>query len=848
MDGNHEDEGEVPPEESTHDDFANEEERYPSQEEEDEEGEIHEESSELLPEQQDVEGEEASEQQQHQLQDEDAEGDDVPSGGEDEEASPQQQETEQQQQQSEVAYSTRGRTTAEQALDPLDRLAQQALGDLGRVADDLLGPHPSEGRPGTMRESFLSDSLTEEERRTRTRYIPHVHGMHPLRKHEVKGDLALARAIHNSTGVATSLAKSKRSTSKDDSQSDENNADANNSSSLLEDEAMPHTSEDERMSDILRLNQKTFEVGSHELILPSPVFVAPSEKPSVAATAKRSPSHVEAVTAFNPPRPPESIGAKKKHRMLRWERRPDDMEIDLINYRKTVQRTQEELRNAQAEKKRLETVENHLRHHFLHHIQNMNDELAVLNTELSHVQQECVNAADLLTSRTRSRGAGKGGAYAMRDVLNVLRARGLQLQAKGLSIPDSSSSSVAADDGWEPVQGAGGVGIVSLLTSNCDAETQIKPRTPATGWVVPGDVVQCPFGTTGTVVAFFPPGPVNPNEDAHPEIHEMLHGPQQEKNKDGDAMDVDSPAQKDKQSEQQDPLPQKDSTNVVGPRVAVKLPFGVGYFPLESLKTKEDPATYSDERLATRWKGMYEIAKGVGATLDVEAMATIPDESASNGPAMELDESGIGKTIESSGTGKRRLLPFGAELLPSVNGRGSLLLDRSLEELDKALDTPLYDGGGVAGMRENRSVPKPLSEIEKLREEKVVLHARTLQLRNKLYRQRRIRMLNERTRNSTEERATRVDALVAEMRSDMKALKSRLDNEIRCIGVSEEEAERILAAHYSSLIAQDTGEPSPKRSRRYSGMHADHEEDAFMEEADTMGFEHSAAETAESSQ
>ena len=29
-----------------------------------------------------------------------------------------------------------------------------------------------------------------------------------------------------------------------------------------------------------------------------------------------SPSKVESVTSFNPPRPPESVGGKKKHRMI----------------------------------------------------------------------------------------------------------------------------------------------------------------------------------------------------------------------------------------------------------------------------------------------------------------------------------------------------------------------------------------------------------------------------------------------------------------------------------------------------------------------------------------------------
>jgi hypothetical protein len=57
-----------------------------------------------------------------------------------------------------------------------------------------------------------------------------------------------------------------------------------------------------------------------------------------------------------------------------------------------------------------------------------------------------------------------------------------------------------------------------------------------------------------------------------------------------------------------------------------------------------------------------------------------------------------------------------------------------------------------------------------------------LQVRNELYRQRRIRLLNERTFEATSERTHKVEALVSEMRTDLKSLKLRLEEELHELG------------------------------------------------------------------
>ena len=82
-----------------------------------------------------------------------------------------------------------------------------------------------------------------------------------------------------------------------------------------------------------------------------------------------SPQVVESITAFNPPRPPESVGPKKMHRLNRWERNPQDVEVDLSNYRKTVDRTRQELHKAEDERERIEVVGQHLRAHFFTQLQ-----------------------------------------------------------------------------------------------------------------------------------------------------------------------------------------------------------------------------------------------------------------------------------------------------------------------------------------------------------------------------------------------------------------------------------------------------------------------------------------------
>lgn len=607
-------------------------------------------------------------------------------------------------------YSTRGRASD----DPLERLAREAE---ERSSHQGTSSHPS----------FLSDSLTEEERRTRTRYIPDVEGMHALRKQQVKNDLQLARAA------------------------------------IEED----------------RPTALTLTFGNNDLNIPSPAFIAPEE-----VIPKPSPRHVEAVSAFNPPRPPESIGSKKKHRMKRWQERPAEIEIDLNKYRLTVQRTREELKKLVLEKERIQTVDGHFRRHYWNHLNCLDDEIALLTAELATVQQDCVQAADLLTSRTRSRGAGK---FVMRDVLAVLKARGIVMQQQGVGFDDLPMNDPRP-------KGAGGVGILSFQDWN--RNTEIEQGQFAKAWILPGERVESPYGP-GEVLAVFTWSKLDPDEPPH---EALLMG-------DSDAVMTEA---QQKQRNEDGPL------CLLAPRVAVKLPFGVGFFPLHAVELEEDPvAHFGDERLLKRWKGILETAKMTSGILDLEAMASVLAKKDDGSDAMVDEDENENPVLAEIQERHSRLLPFGSGLLPTACGRGGNLHKEDIAKLDKSVENMLYNGDGVLGDPNNPGVPESIRELEGARQENIHLSAKVLALKHKLVRQKRVRLLNERTDASNTIRAARVEALVNEMRADLKSLKNRLDDEIRELGIDKERAERILAEYFESLDTIYEGEASPaKRPRR----------------------------------
>lgn len=543
----------------------------------------------------------------------------------------------------EPSYSTRGRTSEKDSKSSVENFsARDALEEIGRA---------KESSPAAMGISFL-ESLGDEERRTRTRFVPDVEGMHALRKHEIRDDITLARSLVSAAGggVPSKKSKGKRSDAMD-----------------VDDEGGVSPSDD-GSTDLARPGTKTIEMAARDLVVPSNAFLAPAaggdpQGSSIPALKTyngiKSPLLVEAVTAFNPPRPPESVGAKKKHRMLRWERRPEDIEVDLNNYRKTVQRTREELQKAEAENNRLETIDAHLRWNFLGHLNLINEEYTLLNESIASVQQECVKSADLLTSRTRRRGAGKG-SYVMRDVLGVLKQKGsetAETMETNETVPITTPSA-------HPGIG----GLASSVFGDWNRKTHIKRREPASSWTVPGDKVQTPYGV-GTVAEVLAPQVVRD---------------------DTDALDTYLP-----------------------PRVSVKLPFGLGYFGLDAITHLETPCTFSDAKLAKRWLSLMESASAAGGTIDLEGINQISKDKPFSAESigghdessqMEVDPSAP-KTSSEGGQSSHgsdddddeRFMPFGGGLIPTATGRGNLLDKFSITDIEKAMEKGLYKGSGVLG-------------------------------------------------------------------------------------------------------------------------------------------------------
>jgi hypothetical protein len=721
----------------------------------------------------------------------------------------------------ELPYSTRGRSTEKDSGsggESRERGAFEALEEIGRA---------KESTPASMGVSFL-EALSEEERRTRTRFLPDVDGMHVLRKNQIKDDLNLARSLVSAAGMTSLKKKGKRSDAMD-----------------VDDEEGVSPSED---SDVARLGTSTIKFAARNLVVPSNAFVTP---PGTSATSSnedgsdgresqsatlallksqngvQSPSTVESVTAFNPPRPAESIGAKKKHRMLRWERRPEDVEVDLNNYRKTVQRTRQELHNAEAEHGRLESIDAHLRWHFLNHLNLMNKEYLRLNQELGDVQQDCVKVADLLTSRTRSRGAGKG-TYVMRDVLAVLQTRGAE--PKDYMETESPKTPIITN----PVLALGLGGLPPSAFSDWNRKSTIIPTKPASAWIVPGDKVKTPYGE-GVVVDVHPAENFSVKAKSKEGVRDKQNGDEDKagdaqkskKKKDGSKSDAKKVAEKPEQTEKGSSL----LSTLLPSRISVRLPFGTGHFLIDVVKQMDNPALFSDAKLVERWKNMMKTAMSVGGCIDIKGMSSTLER-----PTEIEDSDEVGKednakmdvyetlgdpkapgSADTAGSVKdadddetERTLPFGAGLLPTSTGRGNLVHNISITEIEKEMQHVLYSGSGVLGevrlprflsglllmsltpcllvelhQTSNQGVTEEFRSWEDDEQEHLTLQASVLQTRNALVRQKRIRLLNERTSIATTERYNRAEDLVAEMRSDLKSLKHRLEEELKELGKYE---------------------------------------------------------------
>ncbi len=418
-----------------------------------------------------------------------------------------------------------------------------------------------------MTSSFL-DSLSEEQRRVRVRHLPNISGFRRLHKSEIKRDVASIKKM-----LKMAVAKGGWRNESTDEEPSNDNMDVDGNVAQVSGEET-QSDDEENAANKQGKDEDIYNTFSLPYIQ-SPYICTDIDSQYANQNSEEepalfsSPQVVESISAFNPPRPPESVGPKKMHRLHRWERNPQDVAIDLENYRKTVNRTRQELHKAEMERERIEVVGAHLRSHFMCLMNCMRREMDILNQRYDATQLQCVKAAELLTSKTRSRGTSRG-SYVMKDVISVLKSRGEKLNL------NTVGNLKAKARPW-CVPGIGGV---------CTDENTTEIGC---GWLLPGDKVSSPCGT-GIVEEAYAPMTLDKSTGAASNDEPKLP--------------------------QSQPQIQSTDDDAISSRVRVKLPFGIAYFDPRVLTLLESSCSLNDNKLGARWMAMLESAKKMGTVAD----------------------------------------------------------------------------------------------------------------------------------------------------------------------------------------------------------------------------------------
>ena len=402
--------------------------------------------------------------------------------------------------------------------------------------------------------SFL-DSLNEDERRVRTRHLPAAAGFHRLHKKEVNSDLSMVKNMLKTMvpnqpkirRVVSDEAGQKNGDKMDIDDDDVMAASDEDNSSDTSGAAFKGISKSNSVMDDTRMD---FAISSFSSPYPVSNFVLTELDQISSSTLDyrdlllRSPQVVESLTTFNPPRPPESVGLKKKHRLLRWEKNPDDIEKDLKNYRKTVRRTKEELQKTIRERERMETVGCFIRTLFMNHLHGMKMENEYLTQELNQLQNEAYRLLDRDTRiKTRHKGSTNKSHGAMKDVMTFITSHRKSI--------------------FSPVMTSHRCGM-PFTSGSCLPQDLL----------VQGDVVLTPYGK-GTVVKII-----------GPQIYyEFQKGFSMAMDPNGDYV-----------------------FNVIPTRVCVRLSYGTAYLTPLIIKPIDDLSTFSADKMAKRWTAMLESA------------------------------------------------------------------------------------------------------------------------------------------------------------------------------------------------------------------------------------------------
>jgi len=598
--------------------------------------------------------------------------------------------------------------------------------------------------PSTLPSSYTSflDMLSDEQKRTRHRFIPGVDGFRKLYKSEVKSDLAEARRIKRRVSPAP---EEDGEAEDGGGEEEEENAEGESAKRrrVRKADYVPSKSAFLAPTDEERQLARSGQLAA---LLTSTDLEKGLSSPGLAALT--SPGVTTSLTSHNPPRPQESTPAKTRSRLRRWEACPSEIETDLVTFRKTVDRTREELGKARLERERIESCAAAVRGHLRRHLEMHADEAAALNDEVR---------------RVHGRIAGLDGELARRAGGEAAKGRKVEEVLAALSkLPGGGSGGATSAEDWRAM-GVGGVGSDAVLAS---------------GWALPGDeVVVVPSGLEGTVVSVTGPTP----------------GSKASGDKKGDAMDVDGPDQGAK--EEYVPPSAK-----IGVRLASTSE--VKTFRPSELRFKAKPALTASST-GRRWRAMADTAKSNGTAHDVAAMDRLVDAEiaeerkerlkAAAAAAAEAGEDGGegGKLSPVPGfTGPRTGAAVPDYPERSVAGFGAGLMEAPPEVRDHAAVMPLERLEGevrravyTTKPRDIPTMPPPNLSIQSDREDINSLRGRVLQLRNVLGRQKRLRSQNERSLLAGTARASRFEGTILEMESDLRTLRERLASELVELGI-----------------------------------------------------------------
>ncbi|GMH88711.1 hypothetical protein TrVE_jg992 [Triparma verrucosa] len=591
--------------------------------------------------------------------------------------------------------------------------------------------------------SFLEAVMTEEERRTRTRQLPDVEGFAALSKSESKSDIAIVRSYNHAI-----------------------------------------TQHDQ----LVTPSYEDMEESEDGPFVPPNVVSSDDDdnKPVNLPAASKMNNHlqvshiVESVSSFNPPRPPESSGANKKRRMTRWEKNPNEIDLDLANYRRTVQKTREELQLAETERIKVEHIASTIRGHFLQSIRASEMESEAVTKETEKTLRELEGINDEINTKKK---LGNG----MHSTLALMKALGDKIAKAEKGGKKKKKGAVKVEG-----HGIGGIGGVQVGVEEGGGSifgSKEVPTKLASAWVLPGDPVSTPYGK-GAVTKILP-GETIKSKSAQPSSK--------------DAASVVS------------------SLALLPPRLAVQLPYGICYMLPSEVISLVNLGELTDPELVTRWTNMLKSAEITGTYVDADAMSGSICDLGYNiptGDAALFDPGSAGQAMDVEGIiGASRLVRFGDTMIPTPGGRGGSLGNVKLQQLRQAIGSAVTSrqtsDSGFASTDPALVLPDGFREWEEERLEIYKLRGHLMQLKKIIRRQEIAKNLTEKAYAATVAHEQKQEETCKEALEELDELKTKCGAELKELGISEEKAKEVLAKKLENSNAPSRDPPKkPKKKAK----------------------------------